>query len=56
MIGADAELTAELDREEVPVVTLGADVLPPAGPVRAAADGLTAGKEMRGAGPFARRG
>ena len=28
LIGADAELTAELDREEVPVVTLGADVLP----------------------------
>jgi hypothetical protein len=28
LIGADAELTRELDLEEVPVVTLGADVLP----------------------------
>jgi hypothetical protein len=28
VIGADAELTTELDREEVPVVTLGADILP----------------------------
>ena len=26
--GADTELTRELDREAVPVVTLGADVLP----------------------------
>jgi hypothetical protein len=31
VIGADAELTTELDREAVPVVTLAADVLPQPG-------------------------